>query len=453
MTDDNQITEGMSRRTVLRLGVGAAAVATLGLSACERDLAQVAFPPSGQGMVAARGGWCVWPYQRAVMHPDGRLFVGAVRPVSRISSRIEVTSVDTVNLQPSETFPIARVDNRTPDDHWSPSLALIGNQVQVGWTRHDHDAEWLMVGTSLRQPLQRFDVPGASSVTYTQSLTTTGRRWVGYRDARRGWSIMSSVDRGTTWTHHGPIIANAEFERAYVAMASDGERLHLLVADAHASSRRTSIWHGILHPDLAVSDSFGTVVGTVGEAPAPPSALTLVRAGAMGADLAGDVTNRAIGLTMVDGQPSALISSREPGPTTDAPPNGQYWHRYHWARRDPSGTWSASPLAWAGSELSARSIDYVGKGALDPTSVDRLVISTDVHPVTGAPTGPSSRWNLWQGHRGVDGWSWEQLTHDNHRDHIRPVIATGGRHKALAWMRGRYTSYYDWDTDICVRRA
>lgn len=444
---------GLSRRNVLGLGIGAAAVATFGLSACERDLSKVAIPTSGQGMVATRGAWCVWPSQRAVMHPDGRLFVGAVRPVAARRSVIEVTVADTVNLRTTERIAVGRVDDMIPDDHWSPSLALIGNQVQVGWTRHDIGAEWLMLGTSLRRPLRRFDVPGSASITYTQSVTTRGRRWVGYRDTARGWSIMSSVDAGATWTHHGALIANAELERAYVALASDGERIHLLVGDAHASSRRARIWHGIVHPDLSITDSWGTPAGRVGDQPAPPPSLTLLRDGAVGDTIETDVTNRAIGLTVIDGQPSAVISAREPGPRGTPPPNGQYWHRYHWARRTPSGDWHVSPLAWAGSELSRRSIDYVGKVALDPTSPDRVVISTDVHPVTGDPVGARSRWNLWQGHRHGDGWSWTQITHDEDRDHMRPVMAAAGNHKALSWMRGRYTSYTSFDTEICVRRS
>jgi hypothetical protein len=115
-------------------------------------------------------------------------------------------------------------------------------------------------------------------------------------------------------------------------------------------------------------------------------------------------------------------------------------------------------MGWAGGELFSRQPDYCGLAAQDPSDARRVVASTNVHPSTGAPLVSAAdgkvHWELFEGYRVAEGtWSWTPLTADSVEDNLRPVIAAGGDHKALAWMRGKYWSWTDFDTRIVVRRA
>ena len=88
------------------------------------------------------------------------------------------------------------------------------------------------------------------------------------------------------------------------------------------------------------------------------------------------------------------------------------------------------------------------------------MISTNVDPTTGVAgvAGPDGlvHWELWDGHRQPNGSvAWAPLTSGSSVDNLRPVMA---RHRsgssALLWLRGRCTSYSDYDADVVgvVRR-
>jgi hypothetical protein len=176
----------------------------------------------------------------------------------------------------------------------------------------------------------------------------------------------------------------------------------------------------------------------------------------VGADETLDVDHWLSDLQFIDGNPTAILTTRDPWPG-GSEAVGRYRHRYWWARRRASG-WVVEPLGWAGAELFSRQPDYCGLAAQDPSDARRVVVSTNVHPSTGAPLVSASdgkvHWELFEGYRVAEGtWSWTALTVDSVEDNLRPVIAAGGDHKALAWMRGKYWSWTDFDTRIVVRRA
>jgi hypothetical protein len=149
------------------------------------------------------------------------------------------------------------------------------------------------------------------------------------------------------------------------------------------------------------------------------------------------------------------LSVRDPWPE-DAARVGGWRHRYLWARQRGTGAWTVEHLAWAGSELYPKQPDYTGLGALDPTNSQRVVISTDVHPLDGVPLVSTAdgrvHRELWEGDRQLEGeWTWTPLTENSTVDHLRPTIAANGTRKSLAWMQGTYSSWVDWNTQIAVR--
>jgi len=462
------------RRFLLGSTAGMAALALAGATGCEpypprTPVASRSLPAgAGNGLAIAKGAWCVWPRQRALIHPDGRLFVGYLTGRSPLGGTLRATSVDLTRLQVLEHFELGRVDDLHADDHWSPGLALVGGKVASAWTLHTNDA-WLSVSPSLREPHRRVDLPGKA--TYAQLHHLWGRRLLTYRGGLPfGWALAASAD-GRVWESLGTIVTKQPIEgappqagghRPYLCLTPDrsGQRLWFAAADSHAGeSGMASVFVGAIEADLTITDADGLPVGRVGEAPVTQldGALTRLLAGQRGADDLGHRTYRAVDLsTHDDGTVQVLITGREPvGPYVGPPPRGLYWHRYWCARRDPAtGAWDVQPLAWAGAELAAHTIDYVGLLATDPTTPDRVVVSSNVHPATGAPA-VGERWQLWEGVRAGGGWVWAPLTADPSRDNIRPVLVASHDRKALVWMRGRYRGYVysQWNTEICARRA
>jgi hypothetical protein len=300
-------------------------------------------------------------------------------------------------------------------------------------------------------------------MSYASVHVVAGERWLLYRGEQFSWNLLTSNDAGATWLARGLVVAPGGLRaRPYVAAASDGTRLHLVVNDSNPEEfPGCSVYAGTLGTDLKVRDAAGAVVGTVGTgAPVPAQLTTLLSGVAAPAEVGepGDVDHWLSDLHVVDNRPTAVLSTRLPWPDGGRPAGvGAYRHQYHWARLRPAG-WTVEPLGWAGSELAPRNIDYTGLGAVDPSEARRVVISTNVHPVTEAPLVSAAdgkvHWELFEGWRSGEGtWAWTPVTADSTEDNVRPVIAAGGPHKALAWMRGRYWGWTAFNTRIVVRRA
>ena len=117
--------------------------------------------------------------------------------------------------------------------------------------------------------------------------------------------------------------------------------------------------------------------------------------------------------------------------------------------------WNDHFLAYAGRALYEIQFDYSGLAALDPDDPGVVYISTDAHPVTGAPlisaTNNVRHFEIFKGISSDKGktWSWEALTQDSMQDNIRPIMPKGdGKHKVLLWLRGSMKSYSDYDFDV-----
>ncbi|MFW5947579.1 MAG: hypothetical protein ACOCUW_03715, partial [Gemmatimonadota bacterium] len=77
--------------------------------------------------------------------------------------------------------------------------------------------------------------------------------------------------------------------------------------------------------------------------------------------------------------------------------------------------------------------------------------SANVHPQTGDTT---ATYRIYRGTTTDGGamWRWTNLTPDAAEDNIRPFVPRGVRDGTVVlWLRGRYTTYEDYDTDIVAR--
>jgi hypothetical protein len=276
----------------------------------------------------------------------------------------------------------------------------------------------------------------------------TGALYAFVRTFGRDPHLLRSWDHGATWSRSGRLLDGPG--RPYVRYAADGAgRIHLITTEQHPDDYANGIYHGVI-ADGQLVRSDGAVVDsdlTDGDA-VSPERLTKVFAGTA-ADHAWsiDVQLDRHGLPYiafsVHTQPSAGLGDAM---ETDG--------RYYYARFD-GATWHVHAVASAGSALSRDEPFYTGLVALDPHDPDRLFISTDVDPRSGRPlvSGRDGRRHheLFEG-KSADGgaaWSWAAVTADSTVDNIRPIVPTwDSQHTALLWLRGRYTTYKDYDLDV-----
>lgn len=414
-------------------------------------------PDPSDSITVGPGGWCWFQSPRAVIDRSGALWVGSTQGTGApVPGSVDVTKI---------ALPSGRVLERLSlgvdrvDDHTSPAVLADARGVWAAWAPHRR-ADWLDLGPA-RGPRTKLHRPAALSgpgrgTSYISAHRVAGQDWILYRGEQFSWNLLTSPDR-TNWTERGLVIQPPTGgHRPYVVARSDGARLHLLVSDGNPSEYRgTGVHHARIEADRSITSSTGRTLGQVGRRPVPPSRMTMVRPGRTGSDESSDVDVWMSDIVLMDGRPIGLLSVRDPWPER-AERVGQWRHRYLRAEADARGRWSTSHLAWAGSELYPNQPDYSGLGALHPTDPTTVVISTDVHPVHGAPLVSAAdrqvHHELWRGYRTDAGsWTWAALTSNSIEDNLRPVLVSRAGVTALAWMRGTYRSWTDFSTDIVLR--
>lgn len=465
-----------SRRQVLRWlsAAGVATVVPMGLSAClpgttpmplapDPSMRGLGFAGGSRDAMLGQGAWCWFQGPRASFGPGGLLWMGAsvAKTGTSADGAVKVLAYDVPgsSLVVDRTLVTAR-----QDDHTSPSVLAVGSEVQVSWALHQNvdylDIATMSAGGSFSS--QRIRRPGAvkapaRGTSYCSVHVVDGQRWLLYRGEQFSWNLLTSPD-GRTWTARGLVVApGTAGDRPYLQAASDGKRLHLVLTDGNPTEfRGTSAYAGTIETDLTIRRFGGTSIGSVGAAAPKPKAFTRLAVGVRGSSEALDTDMWLSDLCVVDGRPTGILVRRDPWPS-GSQAVGAYRHRYYWIRQRSTG-WLVEPLCLGGGEICASQPDYAALVAQDPSEPKRVVAATNVHPVTGTPLVSDAdgkvHFELFEGFRVGEGqWSWTAITEHSSEDNVRPVIAAGGAHKALAWMRGRYWSWTDADTRIVVRPA
>lgn len=452
----------LTRRQALRHGALASLAATAFACGREPQPPSRAQPAPVQAskrdeLVVGPGAWCWFQSPRAALDGRGGLWLGssqgtgAPRPGS-----VDVTHVDVADWRVVARHALG-VDE--VDDHTSPSVLPIDGGLQVGWAAHRR-VDWLEIGR-LGAPLQRIHRPAAlespgRGMSYVSAHLVDGRRWVLYRGEAFSWNLLTSAD-GDRWEAHGLVVRpEPAGQRPYVIAAAHDDGLHLLVSDGNPTEHPgTGVGHARITPDLAILDTQGHRIGAVGTEPPTVAAMTRVVDGRDGGREELDTDVWCIELRIVDGAPVGLVSVRDPWPAGSAARVGSWRHGYRrLVLRD--GRWQVEHVGWAGSELYTDQPDYSGLASVHPHDPDRVVVSTDVHPSGGVPLRSDAdgqiHHELFSGVRGADGtWTWTALTEHSTVDHLRPVIVADAEHELVAWMRGDYRRWKDFDTEIVVR--
>lgn len=388
--------------------------------------------------------WCWFQDERAIID-GGRLLLAGVSA----DGDVTVTSHD---LESGQNVVHVLHDTLQANDHAVPALFVRpdGRYLAV-YSRHNGDYMFWRIteepGDVTRwRPERRFDHGARATYSNLYSMATEGPSGRIYNFTRtRQWdpNFVVSDDHGDSWTYGGRLIDGGGSEqRPYVRYAGNGvDEIHFITTEQHPRDFANSVYHGYISRGRSYR-SDGTLVDDDifdEEAPAP-HAFTRV--------FPGDENNVAwtsdIELDR-EGHPYVAYSV-----TKDRiePERGGMDHRYRYAGWD-GASWHEQEIAHAGTRLYEGEDAYTGLIALHPSSPDVVFISTDADPISGEPI-PADGVRRYEIFRGVtaDGgetWSWTAITENSTQDNLRPIVAASRETWAVAWLRGEYRAYTDYN--------
>ncbi|MFC3122878.1 BNR-4 repeat-containing protein [Agaribacter flavus] len=304
------------------------------------------------------------------------------------------------------------------------------------------------------QPVTQFE--HADTVTYSnlyQAVDTSNKplllnfnRSVGFDP-----NVMISANEGRTWSYGGQLLGGPG--RPYVRYAQGAGRVHFLASDQHPRVFDNSIYHGTTDGTSIFASNGALIDEDISDENfIEPHQLTVIHRGkpsAVGWGVDIEVTD--------DGLPYAIYSVQKNNQEREMLPGLD--HRYVYAHFDGE-LWHTEEVAYAGTALYEYEQDYTGLAALDPNDPNIMVISTNANPDTGEPlisqADGKRHWELFLGKRNNNAqWSWRPITFNSTQDNIRPIIPkwdtqenTHPAKRVVLWMRGTYTSYTEYDTQI-----
>ncbi|MBX3434473.1 MAG: BNR-4 repeat-containing protein [Pirellulales bacterium] len=408
------------------------------------------------------GGWSWFEDERAIVDPvAGKLLVSTIANGAGVggASRSGDVEVATVDLTTLATSRFTLRDSFPADDHNTPSLYIRPDGRYVAmYAAHGSDnfSRWRISTNpgdasawSAEQTLNH-----GAGVTYSNMHYLAGdnggagRLYNFARSLNYDPVVTTSNDQGSTWTFGGKLLTEGGGgDRPYLRYASDGDKIHFIATERHPRNFNNSIYHGYVQ-DGKLYNSAGTLIdgNLFDSSGSPPSALTTVFAA--NTVVAGSSMQRAWTVDMAidpTGTPTAVFQARAGGSDLD--------HRFFYGRWTGS-QWQVNQMAFAGSYLYAAENDYTGLAAIDPSRVDVVYLSSEVHPETKAQligADGARHYELFRGQTSDGGasWQWTPITFNSTVDNVRPHVPKWDENNtALVWMRGKYSTYVNYNTKM-----
>ncbi|MBU3666382.1 MAG: hypothetical protein FGM15_10985 [Chthoniobacterales bacterium] len=402
--------------------------------------------------IQKHGGWTWFNDPRAIVARQ-HLIVGSL---DALTGRAKVAILEPLLRQPPHGFVEQDLSSwKSLDDHNNPGLLeLSDGRILAVYAKHSAEKKWYWrIATPVEAgagvdfqwgPEQVFQMQSLICYANLAQLSDEGGRIYNFfRGIGSNPTFVTSEDGAATWSAPTRLI-QVDGHRPYVKYANNGkDRIDLLFTDGHPRDQRENNVYHMYYQGGNLHRSDGTLIRSMKDVmagnPVLPSEATLVYEGKT--DGRGWVWDMAYA---ADGNPVAVFIN-----STDGDEGSDL--RFRYARWDAaSKKWIQQQIAYAGRHLYVPENHYAGGIAIDPNDTNRIYISTEVDPVTGQP-GETGRKQIFRGTTADQGakWTWEQLTFDPAADNIRPYLP---RQKYFAdcvlWMRGRYDTYRDYDTDI-----
>jgi hypothetical protein len=299
-------------------------------------------------------------------------------------------------------------------------------------------------------------------VTYANPWYMGSAIYAAFRSVASSPSVLISTDDGETYSYYGRLTSTKQV--GYVAgyykyWGNNKDRLDFCGTEAHPRDYDNNLWHGYVQGEK-VYNSMGEVVSS----PLKDSDTTTSNAKDIGAFTQVFKTGSTVGpvalthawnLDMVrydDGTVVILGQGRAEGTcgteegygNTNCDPD----KRMLYFRFDGKA-WKGTYLVKAGPKLYETEEDYIGAGALHPDDPRTIFISSTYDP-RDDKTQTSKR-EIYQGTTCDNGatWQWTPITKDSTVDNIRPIVPKwDGKHTALVWMKGSYSTAQSYQMQI-----
>ncbi len=342
------------------------------------------------------------------------------------------------------------------DDHNNPSFLFLNDEdLLIAYARHNSAAKWEYRRAKVHQDKRHMDVRLGEEKVYKTPRNTTyinlsqlsdenNRVYNFYRCI--GWNptVSWSDDGGETWSEAHEVLRSGDARvRPYVKYSNNGkDRIDLLYTDGHPRGEKTNSVYHIYYKGGKFHKSDGTVIGTMEDVlagkPMVPQQGTKIYDGAEGGR--GWVWDLEYGK---DGAiHAASIRSNDHAEGLDL--------RYMYSDFDPkTKQWTCREIGFAGTRLYRGENHYAGGITVNPEDGNKVYISADVDPVTGKALA-AGRYQLFEGTRSGEKWTWKQLTFDTQVDNLRPVMPRRRGEsdvQTLVYFRGHYRTYRDYEVD------
>ena len=401
--------------------------------------------PKNVTTLARNGGWCWYQDPRAIVH-DNKLVVGSVTGAGDRAGDVRESVYDLKSKKHLGT--VVLHEKLESDDHDVPALYVRPDgSILAVYARHgrnDNSRHRLRISKPFDPtkwgPVEEFDHGPDRWVTYMNLYydPTDKLLYNFYRDGGC-WCpfYVTSDDHGDNWVPGGKLIDhNLEGRhRPYTRFCSDGSTIHISFTEAHPQEYApgTSIFYAGFRGGRFYRADGSLIKDLERDGPLLPSEADRVFTGgpenaAWTSSIAADAEGRIfIGYS--------LRKTKQD-------------HRFRYAAWDGHG-WHDHEVAYAGPGFYPVAYDYTGLIAIDPSEPQRIYYSTNVDPATGQTigTGMHEIYAATTADYGAT-WTTTPITQNSPMPNIRPIVVADKNHHALLWLRGRYTTYTDYLTDV-----
>jgi hypothetical protein len=395
---------------------------------------------------AENGGWCWFQDERAVIH-NNLLVIGSLSGTGGGDVRVSSYNLDAGKNMGTVVLH-AQLEQ---DDHDTPALfvrndgSILAMYAQHFKTRDpnhyyrisepDNPLHW--------GPEQQYNHGDGNWITYMNlyEIPAENTLYCFYRDGKEYQpTYIQSGDQGRTWQGGGLFISHGleRRHRPYARYTSNNrDAIQVTFTEAHpdAFDRGCSIYYAAFK-----NGNFYRADGSLIKSLKQDGPVTTAEADMI---FRGDSLNNAWTSSI------ELDNDEYPhiGYSVHKTPQD---HRYRYAWWE-SYQWQDMEIAYAGARLYEQQAYYTGLITLDPSNPRIVYISSDVDPATGEKTG-TGKYEIYRtvipGNATAERPQWQAVTEASTVDNIRPVCVAGNGRTVLLWMRGRYTSFIDYDTDI-----
>ena len=410
--------------------------------------------PEGIKLFARNGGWCWFQDPRAIIH-GGKLIAGSVSGSGATRGDVRASVYDLKANKNLGTFVLhSRLQS---DDHDAPAFYVRPDKrILAVYARHSASIHYYRISEpndpTKWGPMQTFKHPHRITYMNLYYHVPDDTLYNFYRDTGGTYcpAYLTSKDHGTTWRRGGQLIFHGMKgrHRPYARYGSDGEYIHVSFTESHPQEFKGS-GCSIYYAKFKAGKFYradGTFIKDIQkEGPLlPKEAETIFKADSQNSAWTSSIVTDAAGRVYI-----AYSVRKSPAD-----------HRFRYARWD-GRKWRDGEVAFAGSGLYPKAYDYTGLITIDPSDPGRVYFSTNVAPRTGTRgdgrTAHSGRHEMYEGVTRDAGETWKitPITKNSPTDNLRPVCVAGEGWNVLLWLRGRYTTFTNYEQDVVgiIRRS